>query len=296
MNALLQRMIELIRVEPVEHNVFLGAHYPESPHVFGGQVMAQALYAAGCTVAPERSIHSMHGYFLRPGDAGRPVVLEVEDARDGTSFSSRRVIAIQHGKAIFNLDCSWQIPEDGLEHGTPLPEVTPPEALPLERDQYAKLERRFPDVKRFAFRYEAIDSAQVEGILLADSGNHPPRKHTWVRTADPLPDEPLLHVCMLAYISDMDFMGTSMMPHGPVDRRRFQGASLDHAMWFHRPFRVDEWLLFSKDSPTAGHARGFVRGEFHDRSGRLVASAAQECLLRMHEEAKREDGQAAGQG
>lgn len=284
MNALLQRIIELIRVEPVERNVFLGANYPESSHVFGGQVMAQALYAAGRTVPSDRAVHSMHGYFLRPGDATRPVVLEVEDARDGSSFSSRRVIAVQHGKAIFNLDCSWQIAETGLEHGTPLPDVTPPEALPLERDQYAKLAATRPDVERFAFRYQAVDSAQVEGILLADNAaRHEPRKHTWVRTVDPLPDEPLLHVCMLAYISDMDFMGTSMMPHGAIDRRKFQGASLDHAMWFHRPLRADDWLLFSKESPTAAHARGFVRGEFHDRAGRLLASAAQECLLRVRD-------------
>jgi acyl-CoA thioesterase-2 len=279
-NPVLAEMLALLEVEAVETDVFLAAPYRASEHVFGGQVMAQALRAAGRTVQDGRHVHSLHGYFLRPGDHERPIVLEVERTRDGRSFSTRRVVAIQHGRAIFEMSTSWQDPEPGLEHAAPLPAVAPPEELPLERDVYAKIARKHPRVERFAFRYQAIDSAQVEGRLMIDPEPREPFKHTWVRTTDPLPDDPLLHACVLAYVSDMDFMSTSLLPHGGGVSRERRGASLDHALWFHRPFRVDEWLLFGKDSPNAGHGRGFVRGTFHDRAGRLVVSAIQECMIR----------------
>lgn len=282
MNAVLAEILKLLNVEKIEENLFRGHNDPTTPHVFGGQVLAQAIASAYRTVGPDRTLHSLHAYFLRPGDWNLPVLYEVERIRDGRSFTTRRVVAIQHGRAIFNLASSWQRAEEGLEHAVPAPDVPPPEGLPSDRDRYAEVAKKHPEVERFAFRFDAIDSRQVEGILMTDTAIQPPYKHTWIRAAERLPDDPEVHLCMLAYMSDMDFMSTSLQPHGrgPTSEGTIQGASLDHALWFHRPFRADEWLLFAKESPATGGARGFVRGTFFDRQGRLVASAMQECLIR----------------
>jgi len=258
-------------------------------------VLAQAIASAFRTVDAPHELHSLHAYFLRPGDWNVPILYEVDRIRDGRSFSTRRVVAIQHGRAIFNLSSSWQKREDGLSHALPMPDVPPPESLRGDREAYLELAGARPEVKRFAFRFEAIESKQVERILMTDDGAHPPYKHTWLRTRDPLPDDPEVHLAVLAYMSDLDFMSTSMLPHGrrpfgkaPAERTHdpirvrdaVQGASLDHSLWFHRPFRADEWLLFAKESPNACGARGFVRGQFFTRDGTLVATAAQECLIR----------------
>lgn len=280
MNPVLKEIIDILNVERIEQNLYRGRNH-NTEHVFGGQVLAQAIAAAYRTVDTALELHSLHAFFLRPGDWRAPILYEVDRIRDGRSFATRRVVAIQHGRAIFNLASSWQKREDGVEHALPMPDVPPPEALRGEREVYEELARVQPDVKRYAFRFDAIESKQVERLTLGDGDPHPPYKHTWLRTRDPLPDDPEVHLAVLAYMSDLDFMSTSMLPHGRAQMRdRVQGASLDHSLWFHRPFRADDWLLFAKESPTASGARGFVRGQFFDRAGRLVATAAQECLIR----------------
>ena len=283
MNKVLQEIIDLLDVEPIEENLFRGQNH-NTEHVFGGQVLAQALASAFRTVDPEHSLHSLHSYFLRAGDWTRPILYEVDRIRDGRSFSTRRVAAIQNGRTIFTLACSWQKAEEGLDHSLPMPDVPPPESL-RGFETYTELAKAKPEMARFTFRFEAIDSRAVERITMMDRGEHPPFKHTWLKSRDPLPDNPEVHLALLAYMSDLDFMSTSMLPHGPMTvdeqgERTIRGASLDHAIWFHRPFRADEWLLFAKESPNAGGARGFVRGHFFNRAGEMVATAAQECLIR----------------
>jgi len=279
-NAVLREIVELTDVERIEQNLYRGRNH-QSEHVFGGQVLAQAIVAAFRTVRPEHRLHSLHAYFLRPGDWLKPILYEVEPIRDGRSFSTRQVVAIQHGKAIFNLSSSWQMSEDGIDHALPMPDVPPPEALRDERDVFRELAQEDPTIKRFAWRFDAIDSRQVERIRSSGDDTHPPFKHTWLRTREPLPDDPEVHLALLGYMSDLDFMSTSMLPHGWHRMRgQIRGASLDHALWLHRPFRADDWLLFAKESPNARGARGFVRGQFFDRNGVLVATAAQECLIR----------------
>jgi len=283
-NPVLQEIIDLLNVERIEENLYRGRNH-NTEHVFGGQVLAQAIAAAFRTVDAAQELHSLHAYFLRPGDWKTPILYEVDRIRDGRSFSTRRVVAIQHGRAIFNLASSWQKREAGLEHALPMPDVPPPEALRGEREVFVELAKAQPDVKRYAFRFEAIESKQVEGLSQYDERAQPPYKHTWLRAREPLPDNPELHLALLGYMSDLDFMSTSMLPHGrSLMRNKVQGASLDHSLWFHRPFRADEWLLFAKESPNAGGARGFVRGHFFNRAGQLVATAAQECLIRPRTE------------
>jgi len=280
MNPVLQEILDILNVETIERNLYRGQNH-NTEHVFGGQVLAQALASAYRTIDVDHRLHSMHAYFLRPGDWRIPILYEVDRIRDGRSFSTRRVAAIQHGNAIFSLSCSWQKPETSLSHSQPMPDVPPPESLRSDLDAYRALAEQQPDIARFSFRFEAIDSRQVERILMTDSGEHPPFKHTWLKARDPLPDDPEIHIALLAYMSDLDFMSTAMLPHGRnAIRESMRGASLDHSLWLHRPFRADEWLLFAKESPNACGARGFVRGHFFNRDGALVATAAQECLMR----------------
>jgi acyl-CoA thioesterase II len=283
MNPALENILNLLDVEKIEENLYRGRNVPDIPHVFGGQVLAQAIAAADRTVEEPRRLHSLHAYFLRPGDWKTPTLYQVDRIRDGKSFTTRRVAAIQHGRAIFSMSASWHKEEFGLEHALPMPNVPPPASLRSQGDVMAELAKKKPELARMATRFEAIDIRQVEHVQVPDE-THPPYRHTWVRTGDRLPDDPEVHVCLLAYISDMDFMGTAMLPHGRSGGdRRVQGASLDHAMWFHRDFRADRWLLFAKTSPSAAAARGFVRGQFFDEDGNLVATAAQECLIRPRE-------------
>lgn len=280
MNPILREIVDLLDVERIEKNLYRGENH-KTEHVFGGQVLAQAIASAFRTVEADHELHSLHAYFLRAGDWNVPILYDVDRIRDGRSFSTRRVVAIQHGRAIFNLSSSWHRREAGLEHALPMPDVPPPEALRGDREVFLEMAASRPDVSRFAFRFEAIDSRQVERVTMMDEGTHPPFKHTWLRTREALPDNPEVHLAMLAYMSDLDFMSTSMLPHGRnLMRESVQGASLDHSLWFHRPFRADDWLLFAKESPNASGARGFVRGQFFTRTGELVATAAQECLIR----------------
>jgi acyl-CoA thioesterase-2 len=280
MNSVLRDIVKLFDVETIEKNLYRGQNH-DTEHVFGGQVLAQAIVAAYHTVDAKHALHSLHAYFLRPGDWSRPILYEVDRIRDGHSFTTRRVAAIQHGKAIFSLSCSWQQHEQGLSHSQPMPDVPPPESLRGDLEAHQAMVKDKPEFARFGFRFEAIDSRPVERILASDQREHPPFKNTWLKTRDALPDDPEVHLALLAYMSDLDFMSTSMLPHGRNSMRgSIRGASLDHAIWFHRHFRADEWLLFSKSSPNAAGARGFVRGHFFNRDGELVATAAQECLIR----------------
>ena len=280
MNPVLQKIIDILNVEELEQNLYRGQNH-ETEHVFGGQVLAQAIAATFRTVEAAHQLHSIHAYFMRPGDWNIPSLYEVDRIRDGRSFTTRRVTAIQHGRAIFDMALSWHRAEPGISHTVPMPDVPPPEALRGDREAYLEFARENPELSHYAFRFEAIDSRQVERIPLSDDGAHPPLRHSWLKARDPLPDNPEVHLAMLAYMSDLDFMGTSMLPHGRNSMRgNVQGASLDHSIWFHRPFRADQWLLFAKESPNAGGARGFVRGQFFNQEGDLVATAAQECLIR----------------
>jgi acyl-CoA thioesterase-2 len=280
-------LLEQFLLERIEEDVFRAFHGPGS-HVFGGQVLGQAISAATATVDAGRTLHSLHAYFLRPGDSSRPLLFNVERIRDGRSFSTRRVVGIQAGAAIFNLSASFQPSEESFEHQVAAPAATAPENLPSDLDYYLPLLQAQPWLARFAFRFQVIDSRQVEGIQMvptSGSSSHTPHKSTWMRIGSAESGSAWsasVHQSLLAYMSDMDFMSTSVLPHRGEfeDPSSLQRASLDHAVWFHRPVRADRWLLYVKESPSASGARGFVRGQFFDRSGKLVASTMQECLIR----------------
>jgi acyl-CoA thioesterase II len=283
MNQLLDDLIKVMTLERLEMNLFRGESRDiGSPQVFGGQVLGQALVAATAT-AEDRVVHSLHAYFLRRGDFNAPIVYEVDRALDGKHFSSRRVIAVQHGRQIFNMSASFQLPETGLEHQSSIPDVPPPESLrDLEshyRDVLDKLPagvRRMLELKRpFEFRpVEAPDPLRRDKSA--------PLKYIWFRTVDKLADDEALHRCLLAYVSDFHLLDTALKPHGiSMISPKLVIASIDHAMWFHRSIRVDDWLLYALDSPSASGARGFTRGSVFARDGSLVASAAQEGLMRV---------------
>jgi len=283
MDQSLADLITLLELEPLEENIFRGQSRDiGTPQVFGGQVLGQALAAASRTVAG-RSVHSMHAYFLKRGDVNAPIVYEVDRARDGGSFSSRRVVAIQHGAQIFNMAASFQVPEPGLEHQADMPDVPDPDSLQdiqaLARTLGADLP---PRMARFlTYRRPFLVKPVQPGQFLA-TGKLEPVKRVWMRAVDRLPPDPFIHHALLAYISDYELIGTATLPHGlHATRGGLQMASLDHAMWFHRPVRVDEWLLFDLDSPSAAGARGLARGQGFSRDGVLVASLAQEGLIRQ---------------
>lgn len=279
-----EELLSTLDLEVLEENLFRGV----SPsvgwqRVFGGQVIAQAVVAATRTVDPSRPIHSLHAYFLLPGDPKVPIVYETERLRDGGSFTTRRVVAIQHGKAIFALSASFQIEEEGLAHQLEMPGVPQPEDLPSDEDLAAMIMKFAPEpVKRYWARPRPLVIRPVD--LGRYTGRQPqdPRQYVWVRTRSPLPDDPAVHRAVLAYLSDMTLLDTALVMHGrSVFDPAIQAASLDHAMWFHRPTRVDDWLLYAQDSPSASGARGFTRGSLYTRDGTLVASVAQEGLIRQ---------------
>jgi len=276
-------LLELLQVEPLELNLFRGVSADiGSPRVFGGQVLGQALMAAALTVEG-RTVHSLHAYFLRPGDKQARIVYDVERIRDGGSFTTRRVVAIQHGRPIFNMAASFQIREDGVEHQNTMPDVPAPEGLASESELRRQSAHRLPPQLNEIFqRGLPIDIRPLHPTDLLEPGSHAPRSDAWFRVADRLPDDPLLHQAMLAYASDFNLLRTSMLPHGlSFFQHNVQSASLDHAMWIHREFRIDDWLLYVTDSPSASNARGFCRGSIYTRDGRLVASVAQEGLVRV---------------
>jgi acyl-CoA thioesterase-2 len=283
MQKLLENLVALLALERIDRDLFRGTSQDLGWHaIFGGQVFAQALSAATQTVAPERSVHSAHGYFLRAGELDRPILYQVGRLRDGRSFSTRAVLAVQDGDAIFNLTASFQIEEQGFEHQDAAPQVPAPETLPSERELAMAFADKLPEavrVRATAERPIEIRPVEVRNPLMPSK--HTPSRHLWYRATDRLPDDPALHRYLLAYASDFSFLGTALDPHAVSWLTPgMQVASLDHAMWFHRPFRVDEWLLYDVESPNAAGARGLVRGRFFDRGGRLVASAVQEGLIR----------------
>lgn len=283
MNPVLEDLIGLLRLERIEDNIFRGdSRDIGSPQVFGGQVIGQALSAAQNTVEG-RVAHSLHAYFLRRGDVESPIIYEVDRARDGRSFSNRRVVAIQHGRPILNLAASFQIPEEGLEHQAQMPDVPGPEGLKdlteIAKDMLefipSKMRRFMTDKRPFEFRH-------VEPVDFEVPEKRAPRKHTWIRAVDSLPDNPKLHQNLLTYVSDYELLGTATLPHGlSFTRGSIIMASLDHALWFHGEVRMDEWLLYVMDSPNSSGARGLARGQIFTQDGRLVASTTQEGLMRV---------------
>src|SRR6185295_2420925 len=266
-----------------ELNLFRGRTPKEDRvRVFGGQVAAQALVAAGRTV-DQGIVHSLHAYFLRPGDPSIPIVYQVDRIRDGRSFTTRRVVAIQHGDAIFNLAASFQVPEEGLEHQAPMPDAPDPESLPTFKERVEPvLAVAPPELRRWLVRERPIDVRHVTPGNQLRPEPRPPHQLVWIRADGTLPDGPLLlHQCVVAYASDMTLMDTATLPHAVTWwDDSFQMASLDHALWFHRAFRADEWLLYVQESPVAGGSRGFTTGRLYTRDGTLVASVAQEGLIR----------------
>jgi acyl-CoA thioesterase II len=280
MGTPLDDLVELLDLEPIEVNIFRGVSPGDDrQRVFGGQVAGQALVAASRTVADDRRVHSLHAYFLRPGDPSVPILYEVDRIRDGRSFTTRRVVAIQHGRAIFNLAASFHVEEHGLDFEAPMPTVPPAGALPTFHERYAAIADAMGE---WYHRPRPIDLRHVDtpGPLL---GGRSPRstERIWLRADGRLPDDPLLHTCVLTYASDMTLLDTALLPHG----RSWQDgmvmmASLDHAMWFHRPFRVDEWLLYDQETPTSTGARGLTRGAIFTADGHLAVSVVQEGLIR----------------
>lgn len=283
MADVLGELVRLLALERIEENLFRGQSQDLGwGTVFGGQVLGQSLSAASQTVDPKRKVHSLHSYFLRPGRVDMPIVYEVDRIRDGASFTTRRVVAIQGGQAIFNMAASFQVEEGGLSHQDEMPKVPPPDELPSDQELARQHADKIPASMRERFLAERpIEMRQVEPLDLFRPGVRAPKRAIWCRTARPLPEDPALHRYLLAYASDFHFLGTAMYPHGVSWMTPgMQVASLDHVMWFHRPFRADEWLLYVIDSPSTAGARGLVRGQFFTADGQLVVSTCQEGLIR----------------
>ncbi|MBV1859307.1 MAG: acyl-CoA thioesterase II [Nannocystaceae bacterium] len=283
MSVVLQELLEQLQLERLEQNLFRGqSRDPGWGTVYGGQVLGQALSAACQTVPTERTAHSLHGYFLRPGDVNAPIIYDVDCIRDGKSFTTRRVVAIQHGRAIFNMAASFQIAEDGDDHQTQMPEAPAPETLKSERELAETFADSIPEPLRSRVLGESpIEMRPVDPVNPLAPKKGRPHRQVWYRAAEALPDDRSVHQCLLAYASDSYLIGTALVPHGVSPLMpNMQVASLDHSMWFHRSFRLDEWLLYDMDSPSAEGARGMARGQFFDAKGRLVASTAQEGLMR----------------
>ena len=282
--AAVDELIELLDLEDIEVNVFRGVSpQVDAQRVFGGQVAGQALVAAARTVEPDRRVHSLHAYFLRPGDPAVPILYEVDRLRDGRSFTTRRVVAIQHGRPIFNLSASFHVHEQGLDHQIPMdPDVAPADSLPDFATRWAP----WRDVLgEYYERPRPIDSRYVDWSPPDRAEPLPPHQRIWIRADGRLPDDPVLHQCVVTYASDMTLLDTALLPHGGTYRSaHIQMASLDHAMWFHRPFRADEWLLYVQDTPSASDGRGIARGLFFTEGGDLAVSVVQEGLIRPLDE------------
>ncbi|MFO7982045.1 MAG: acyl-CoA thioesterase II [Desulfuromonadales bacterium] len=286
-----QDLIRHLQLEKLEANRFRGeSRDVGQKSVFGGQVLAQALLAAGSTV-DGRPAHSLHGYFLLPGDPGLPIDYDVELLRDGRSFTTRRVVGIQKGRTIFNMSASFHVQEEGIDHQIDMPEAPPAGKLTSAEELGRQAaEKAPPKVREFLTMRRPIEFRPVDPTDLLHPESRPPHRRTWLRTGGKLPDDPGLHQAVIAYASDFALLGTALLPHGlSFLQGSVQAASLDHAMWFHRPFRADEWLLYDMDSPSACGARGFARGSLFSSDGRLVASVAQEGLLRQRMKERSQD-------
>ncbi len=282
MSEALHNLIDLLDLEELEVNIFRGVSPKEDrQRVFGGQVAGQALVAAARTVT-NGQVHSFHSYFLRPGDPKVPILYEVTRIRDGRSFTTRLVVAIQHGEAIFNLSASFHKEERGLSYCAPMPEVPPPESLPRFQERLRPFSKQLGP---WAERERPIDIRICDPVETAPSSWREPVAYAWMRADGSLPDQPMLHACILTYASDMLLLDTALRPHGLVwcPERKVMMASLDHAMWFHRPFRADQWLLYVQSTPASAGGRGFATGNIYTREGVLVVSVAQEGLIRLLE-------------
>jgi acyl-CoA thioesterase-2 len=283
MPSILDELVHLLALERLEENLYRGQSQDLGwGVVFGGQVLGQALTAAIRTVPEERPVHSLHAYFLRPGDVRAPIVYDVDRIRDGSSFTTRRVVAIQHGEAIFNLAASFQKMEPGFEHADDMPQVPPPEEVPTDAERLKRHGGKAPKMlQEWATAERPFESRTVEDDDPMNTDVKPATRHVWFRTRHRLPDTPSMHQALLAYASDFSFLTTALKPHGVTWLSRgMQVASLDHAVWFHAPFRADEWLLHVMHSPRAAGARGLVLGRVYTREGVLVATTAQEGLVR----------------
>ena len=281
MSDALRDLVELLDLEPIEVNIFRGTQPNEDrQRVFGGQVAGQALVAAARTVDADRHVHSLHAYFLRPGDPSVPILYDVDRLRDGRSFTTRRVVAIQHGRPIFNLQASFHAPEDGLDHHVEMPaDVPPPESLPTYRERMAP---HYERVKDWIDRPRPIDTRYAPPDHAGETGLKSDGQLVWMRADGPLPDDPVLHACIVTYASDYTLLDTALRPAGVSSLTDdLMMASLDHAMWFHRPFRADDWLLYQQHSVSASSARGLASGSIFTRDGRLAVSVVQEGLIRL---------------
>ncbi|CAN7333732.1 acyl-CoA thioesterase II [Rhizobium sp. LjRoot30] len=279
----MEQLLDLLDLEKIEENLYRGqSPQTDWQRVFGGQVIAQALMAAQRCVDPDRFVHSLHAYFMRPGDPSVPILYQVERIRDGAGFTTRRTVAIQHGKPIFAMSASFQLEEPGFDHQVEIPAVPQPEELmDEERIKSEFLAHASEPIRRYWARRRAIEFRPTAFTHYVSSEKLPPRQDVWVRTTGPVPADRKLQAAVLAYLSDMTLLDTSLYAHGTsIFDQTLQVASLDHAMWFHRPFPLDDWLLYTQDSPSASGARGMTRGSLFSRSGLLVASVAQEGLIR----------------
>jgi acyl-CoA thioesterase II len=285
MSSAMQELISILDLESLEHNLFRG----RSPQVgwqrvFGGQVIAQALVAAQRTVDPLRHVHSLHCYFMRPGDPAVPIIYEVDRIRDGGTFTTRRVVAIQHGNAIFALSASFQVDEPGLDHQIPMPANVPsPDTLMSDRDFRDKyLAAAPPHIRKFFERERPFEMKPVSLNHYFSKEKLPPEQHVWFKATGDVPDDRTTQTAMLAYFSDMTLLDATLFAHGKsIFEPDLQVASLDHSMWFHRPVNLEDWLLYTQDSPSTSGGRGFARGAIYARSGALIASTAQEGLIRI---------------
>ncbi|MFE2068288.1 acyl-CoA thioesterase-2 [Streptomyces sp. Ag109_O5-1] len=289
MNQALNDLLDLLDLEQIEENIFRGqSRSAVVPRVFGGQVAAQALVAAGRTVPADRHAHSLHAYFLRPGDPGAPIVYTVERIRDGRSFTTRRAVAVQHGRPIFALSASFQTFEEGLDHQAPMPAAPDPETLPTSAERFHGYDHLDPVVVgKFLEAREAIDLRYVEEPPFGKYGEpREPHSQVWFRTNGKLDDDPLLHVVLATYVSDMTLLDSVLLAHGRGGWAvgDVVGASLDHAMWFHRPFRADEWLLYDQESPSAHGGRGLGQARIYTQDGSLAISVIQEGVVRVPRE------------
>ncbi|MEW9534290.1 acyl-CoA thioesterase II [Microbispora sp. NPDC049125] len=290
MNSALKELLDLLDLERIELDIFRGRSPEERiQRVFGGQVAAQALVAAGRTVPDDRMVHSLHAYFIRPGDPAIPIVYNVERVRDGRSFTTRRVTAIQHGKVIFSLSASFHISEEGVGHQAALmPRVPEPETLPTFQERMRTVVGDEPMWRDWLSKPRPVDARYVNALpweAQRDPSLVTTENHVWFRYDAELPDDPLLHVVLAAYASDFTLVDTVLLAHGLAwGSSDVTGASLDHAMWFHRPFRADEWILYSQESPWSGGARGLARGQMFTASGDLAVSVVQECMIRVNKD------------
>lgn len=285
MSQALKKLLDLLFLEKIEEGIFRGQSEDLGlRQVFGGQVVGQAIYAAKQTVPAERAVHSFHSYFLRPGDSSKPIIYDVETLRDGNSFSARRVSAIQNGKPIFYMTASFQSPEEGFEHQNTMPDAPPPEGLMSETDIARQFAHMIPEKVREKFiGHQPIEMRPVKFHNPLKGSVEEPNRYVWFRANGTMPDDLQVHQYLLGYASDFNFLPTALQPHGiGFLEPGVQIATIDHSMWFHRPFRLDDWLLYAVESTSASGARGFVRGQIYDREGILVASTVQEGVIRMH--------------